>query len=81
VTIPIVQTRAQDAGNPPGAQDPVRVGSYWFSDKIVLRLYRAREASPQQAPVLYQTVRGLAQLFSTHPPLEESIRRLEVNQG
>jgi heat shock protein HtpX len=39
----------------------MNVGSYWFSDKIVLRLYRAREASAQDAPVLYQTVRELAQ--------------------
>jgi heat shock protein HtpX len=27
--------------------------SYWFSDKIVLRMYRAKEASPSDAPVLY----------------------------
>jgi heat shock protein HtpX len=24
--------------------------SYWFSDKIVLRMYDAQEATPQQAP-------------------------------
>lgn len=35
-------------------------GSYWYSDKIVLRLYKAREASPQEAPVLYQVTRELA---------------------
>jgi heat shock protein HtpX len=35
--------------------------SYWFSDKIVLRMYRAREVNPQQAPELYQMVTTLAQ--------------------
>ncbi len=35
--------------------------SYWFSDKIVLRMYRAREVTPQQAPELYAMVKTLAQ--------------------
>jgi heat shock protein HtpX len=35
--------------------------SYWYSDKIVLRMYRAREATPQQAPELYSIVRNLSQ--------------------
>jgi len=30
--------------------------SYWYSDKLVLRMYRAREASAQQAPELYSIV-------------------------
>ncbi len=34
--------------------------SYWYSDKIVLKMYRAQEASPQQAPELYEMVRTLA---------------------
>jgi heat shock protein HtpX len=34
--------------------------SYWFSDKIVLRMYRAQEVSPQQAPELYNLVATLA---------------------
>ncbi|MDD5711740.1 MAG: protease HtpX, partial [Smithellaceae bacterium] len=25
-------------------------GSYWFSDKIVLRMYRAQQVSEEQAP-------------------------------
>ena len=33
--------------------------SYWYSDKIVLRMYRAREASEQQAPEIYRMVREL----------------------
>ncbi len=34
--------------------------SYWYSDKIVLKMYCAQEASPSQAPELYQMVQGLA---------------------
>jgi len=34
--------------------------SYWYSDKIVLRMYRAQEVSPQQAPELYQLVDELS---------------------
>ena len=36
-------------------------GSYWFSDKIVLRMYNAREATEREAPELYSMVRQLAQ--------------------
>lgn len=35
-------------------------GSYWFSDKIVLRMYGAREVSAQEAPDLYRIVVNLA---------------------
>ena len=34
--------------------------SYWFSDKIVLRMYGAREVSESEAPELYSVVRRLA---------------------
>jgi heat shock protein HtpX len=34
--------------------------SYWFSDKIVLRMYRAQEASPQDNPALFSMVQELA---------------------
>jgi heat shock protein HtpX len=34
--------------------------SYWYSDKIVLRMYNAREATPDQAPELYGLVQDLA---------------------
>lgn len=33
---------------------------YWWSDKIVLRMYRAREVSPVDAPELYDMVAELA---------------------
>ncbi|MFA4919004.1 MAG: zinc metalloprotease HtpX [Thermodesulfovibrionales bacterium] len=35
--------------------------TYWFSDKIVLKMYRAREVSEAEAPELYGVVRRLAQ--------------------
>jgi heat shock protein HtpX len=35
--------------------------SYWFSDKIILRMYGAREITPNQAPDLYAIVQTLAQ--------------------
>jgi len=33
--------------------------SYWFSDKIVLKMYRATAVTPQQAPQLYEMVEEL----------------------
>lgn len=36
------------------------VGSYWFSDKIVLRMTNAREISKEQAPELFNIVENLA---------------------
>ena len=38
----------------------MNIGSYWFSDKIVLRLYRAQEVTRNQAPMLYEVVESLA---------------------
>ncbi|MFQ5486536.1 MAG: M48 family metalloprotease, partial [Desulfobacterales bacterium] len=35
--------------------------SYWYSDKLVLRTYRAREVSEAEAPQLYTMVRRLSQ--------------------
>jgi heat shock protein HtpX len=35
--------------------------SYWFSDKIVLRMYRAQEATPQSAPEVFEMVQTLTQ--------------------
>ncbi len=36
-------------------------GSYWFSDKIVLAMYRAKEVTKDTAPKLYNLVEELAQ--------------------
>ncbi len=35
--------------------------SYWFSDKIVLMMYRAQPVTEAEAPELYSVVRGLVQ--------------------
>lgn len=35
-------------------------GAYWFSDKLVLSMYRAQEVAEADAPELYAIVRGLA---------------------
>lgn len=37
----------------------MNVGSYWFSDKIVLKMYRAREATATEAPELHSIIREL----------------------
>jgi heat shock protein HtpX len=42
--------------------------SYWFSDKIVLRMYNAREVTESEAPVLYGITRDLAQRMNMPMP-------------
>lgn len=42
--------------------------SYWFSDKIVLALYRAQPVDQSQAPELYSIVQGLAQRMNMPLP-------------
>lgn len=39
----------------------MNVGAYWFSDKIVLMMYRAQEVDESTSPKLYRTVRRLAE--------------------
>ncbi len=39
----------------------MNVGSYWFSDKIVLKMYKAQEVTRSQAPALYEVVESLTQ--------------------
>jgi heat shock protein HtpX len=39
----------------------LNLGSYWFSDRIVLAMYRAKEVSESEAAGLYSIVRRLAQ--------------------
>ncbi len=38
----------------------MNIGSYWFSDKIILRMYRAQEVTESQAPEIYSLVSDLA---------------------
>jgi len=38
----------------------MNVGSYWFSDRIVLAMYKARAVSPEEAPGLHRIVEELA---------------------
>ena len=38
----------------------MNLGSYWFSDKIVLAMYRAQPVDEASAPALYRIVRTLA---------------------
>lgn len=38
----------------------MNVGSYWFSDKIVLRMYNGQELTPAEAPDLFQITQELA---------------------
>ena len=38
----------------------MNVGSYWYSDKVVLRMYNARELSPEEAPAIHAMVRELS---------------------
>ena len=35
-------------------------GAYWFSDKLILRMYNAQEVGERQAPQLYAIVKDLA---------------------
>lgn len=46
----------------------MNVGSYWFSDKIVLSMYRARELDPGDAPMVHQIVEELAQRAGVPKP-------------
>ncbi|MGQ4808387.1 Protease HtpX [Candidatus Entotheonellaceae bacterium PAL068K] len=39
----------------------MNLGSYWFSDKIVLNIYGARQVSEAEAPQLYTVLRRLTQ--------------------
>lgn len=38
----------------------MNIGTYWFSDKIVLAMYRARKVSEAEAPELHRIVRELS---------------------
>lgn len=39
----------------------MNLGSYWYSDKLVLHAYKAREVAPHDSPALHRIVEELAQ--------------------
>lgn len=43
-------------------------GTYWYSDKIILRMYRAQEVTASEHPQLYDTVKKLATLADMPMP-------------
>ncbi|MBI5407270.1 MAG: zinc metalloprotease HtpX [Nitrospirae bacterium] len=45
----------------------MNVAAYWFSDKIVLAMYRAKEVKEAEAPELHSIVRGL--VMRAHLPM------------
>jgi heat shock protein HtpX len=47
----------------------MNIGSYWYSDRIVIRMYRGREIQEQDDPELYGVVQGLAQ--RNHMPMPQ----------
>ncbi len=46
----------------------INFGAYWFSDKLILRMYSAQEVTPGQAPELYSLVKDLAMKASLPVP-------------
>jgi Zn-dependent protease with chaperone function len=61
--------------------------TYWYSDRIVLKMYKTKDASRHRSIVANQATAhlfivkpisgdGLANFFSTHPPIEERVKRL-----
>lgn len=46
----------------------MNVASYWYSDKIVLAMYHAREVGPDEAPMLHRMVGELAQAAGVPKP-------------
>ena len=46
----------------------MNIGSYWFSDKIVLWMYRAKEAKQSEQPKLYKVVKEVAKISGLPMP-------------
>lgn len=57
----------------------MNVGSYWFSDKLVLRMYRAEEVSEAEDPELINVVADLAQRASIPMPRVYRIPKPALN--
>lgn len=52
-----------------GIAAAMNVGSYWFSDKVVLRMYKAKVIDRSQAPELYDMVERLARRAEVPMPV------------
>jgi len=46
----------------------MNLGSYWFSDKIVLKMYRAKQINESDNPRLYKIVNEVSQLANVPMP-------------
>lgn len=57
----------------------MNIVSYWFSDKIVLKMYRAQEASRGDAPELYALVQRLTQKAGLPMPKVYIINQAQPN--
>jgi heat shock protein HtpX len=53
--------------------------SYWFSDKIVLKMYRAQEVNSAEAPELYAMIRRLSQKAGIPMPKVYMINQPQPN--
>src|SRR3989304_6872553 len=53
--------------------------TYWFSDKIVLRMYRARQVTEAEAPELYSIVARLSQAAAMPMPKVYTIDQDQPN--
>lgn len=77
------------AGNAIGGQSGLTIAlifalamnafSYWFSDRIVLKMYKAQEASKADAPELYEMVRRLARKADIPAPRVYIINQPQPN--
>lgn len=46
----------------------MNIGAYWFSDKMVLRMYNAQPVTMNESPELYQIVKNLADRYQVPMP-------------
>jgi heat shock protein HtpX len=46
----------------------MNLGSYWYSDKIILKMYKGRELSASEAPMLHEIVEDLARAAGIPKP-------------
>ncbi len=57
----------------------MNVASYWYSDKIVLSMYRAQELAPEDAPLIHRMVEDLARQAGVPTPRLYSVPQAAPN--